>query len=64
MLLLTKLIIGLPGELGGIREVGILYPSPKGEELPTIQTTLSQMRYEKRIFYEALNPERYCSQSM
>jgi hypothetical protein len=61
---IDRSIPGLLYELGGILEVGILYPSPKGQELPAIQTTLSEMSDEQRIFYEALNLERYCSQSM
>jgi len=51
-------------ELGTIREVGILYPPQDGKEEPTIQITLSQMSEEQSILYEALNLERYCSQSM
>lgn len=51
-------------ELGTIREVGILYPPQTGKEEPTIQITLSQMSEDQRTLYEALNLQRYCSQSM
>ena len=60
---IDRSIPDLLDELVRIREVGILYPPQKGQELPTIQTTLSQMSDEQRILYEALNLERYCSQS-
>jgi len=61
---IDRSIPDLLDELGTIREVGILYPPQDGKEEPTIQITLSQMSEEQHILYEALNLERYCSQSM
>jgi hypothetical protein len=61
---IDRSIPDLLDELGTLREVGILYPPQQGKEEPTIQITLSQMSEEQRILYEALNLERYCSQSM
>ena len=61
---IDRSIPDLLDELGTIREVGILYPPQEAKEEPTIQITLSQMSDEQRILYEALNLERYCSQSM
>lgn len=61
---IDRSIPDLLDELATIREVGILYPPQEGKEEPTIQITLSQMSDEQRMLYEALNLERYCSQSM
>ena len=61
---IDRSIPDLLDELGTIREVGILYPPQEGKKEPTIHTTLSQMSEEQRMLYEALNLERYCSQSM
>jgi transposase len=45
-------------KLGQIREVGAIYPDPKGKE-PTIRLTLSQMSQDQRALYEALDLDRY-----
>ena len=58
---IDRSIPALLDELGGIREVGILYPAQKGQKVPRIQVTLSQMSDEQRTLYEALNLERYYS---
>jgi len=61
---IDRSIPDLLDELGSIHEVGIVYPPQIDQELPTIQTTLSQMTEEQRSLYEALNLERYCSRSV
>ncbi len=61
---IDRSIPDLLDELGKIHELGILYPPQQGKEAPTIQITLSQMTEEQRVLYDALNLERYCSQSM
>jgi transposase len=61
---IDRSIPDLLDELAIIHEVGIVYPPQVGQELPTIQTTLSQMTEEQRSLYEALNLERYCSRSV
>ena len=61
---IDRSIPDLLDELGGIREVGILYPPQEGQEVPTIQIALSQMSDEQRTLYKALNLERYCSQAV
>ena len=42
-------------ELGGIREVDVLYPASKPGGKPAIRTTLSQMSARQRTLYDALN---------
>jgi transposase len=61
---IDRSIPDLLDELGSIHEVGIVYPPQVGQELPTIQTTLSQMTEEQRTLCKALNLERYCSRSV
>jgi transposase len=50
---------GLLGDLGKIREVGVVYPPPgKGGE-PTLKTTMSRMSPEQRTLFDVLDLGRY-----
>jgi transposase len=46
-------------QLGGIREVGVVYSSQDKKRSPTIQMTLSSVSDEQKALYNALGLERY-----
>jgi len=46
-------------QLGGIREVGVVYSSEDKRRSPAIQMTLSSMSDEQKALYNALGLERY-----
>ena len=52
-------ISGLLEQLGGIREVGVVYPASGKRRNPTVHMTVSQMTDDQRALYDALDLKRY-----
>ena len=48
-------------QLGKIREIGVVYPPPKGKSKPVLRMTLSRMTPDRRAMFDALDLERYRS---
>jgi len=46
-------------DLANIREVGVVFPPPKGKRTPTIKMTVSTMTDDQRALYKALDLGRY-----
>ena len=50
-------------ELAKISEVGVVYPPQGKQKMPRIEMTLSRMSDEQRALYDALDLQRYCTQT-
>lgn len=50
-------------ELAKISEVGVVYPPQGKQKMPRIEMTLSRMSDEQRSLYDALDLQRYCTQT-
>lgn len=58
---IDRSVPALLDELGKIREVGVVYPPPKGKRNPIIKMTTSSMTGDQRTLYDALDLGRYVS---
>ena len=58
---IQRSVPALLAELGGIREVDVLYPPREDGAEPELRTTLSQMSAEQRSLYEILELKKYLS---
>ena len=59
MPLVQRSVPALLAEIGGIREVDVLYSPRQEGDKREVRTTLSQMTAEQRSMYETLGLDKY-----